>query len=65
MKTCPIRKFVLLRLGNVVLPSRILSLFEEAGQIVLYAPDGTVISLFFKLEFPYCKGEAEYEALII
>lgn len=36
-----------------------------AVEVVTYAPDGTNISLAFKLEFFGINNKAEYEALII
>lgn len=33
--------------------------------VILYAPDGTVISLSFKLEIPYSNNEVEFEYLVI
>lgn len=31
---------------------------------MLYAPNGTNVSLTFKLDFPYSNNEAEYEPLV-
>lgn len=37
----------------------------SGAEAVLYAPDGTNISLSYKLEFPYSNYEAEYKVVII
>lgn len=38
---------------------------EGGTKVVLYAPDGTNVSLSFNLEFLCSNTKAEYEALII
>lgn len=34
-------------------------------KVVLLAPEGTIISFAFTLEFPYTNNEVEYEALVM
>lgn len=38
---------------------------QGVGMSRLYAPDGTDVSISFKLKFPCANNEAEYEALFI
>lgn len=40
-------------------------LIKVVGQELLYDPDGTSVSLTFKVEFPCSNNETEYEALLV
>lgn len=42
-------------------PSRL----REGIRVMLCDPDGTSVSLSFRLEFPYSNNVVEYEALVI
>lgn len=56
MRTCRMRRFVLLRTSDGALPSMVLSPSRRWIRLLLYAPDGTKVSLsLLRSIFPIMK----------